>query len=186
MLETKTDYIFIIIFFIVVACFLGISIVNIVDKKLSNISINVPKIKLPSSEVIVNFEKNGNKYKVKCTKKKKSKRDKKSQPLKNKNVALLKEEEGVALLEEENELIKDDVETNNIAYSDLESEYGDNVQIGEEINYNDISEENLIEGMGNLTAEKFYEKYYVTPYVPDLKRINNNNGYEPYNNNEYQ
>ena len=68
MLNSKTDYIFVIIFFIVVATFLGMSIVNIIDKKLSNIKINIPKIKLPNSEVTVNFEKNGKNYKVKCNK----------------------------------------------------------------------------------------------------------------------
>ena len=68
MLKSKTDLIFVIIFFIVVASFLGMSIVNIIDKKLSNISINVPKIKLPKSEVTVKFEKNGKNFKVKCTK----------------------------------------------------------------------------------------------------------------------
>ena len=176
MLKSKTDYIFIIIFFIVIASFLGMSIVNIIDKKLSNISINVPKIRLPTSEVIVNFEKNGNKYKVKCIKKK-SKKKIIDQDQNN--------EEIESIINDEVQIDTDNINT-NLNYSDLESEYAedlsdDNVNIGDSVTHDRIQE-----NMTGLTAEQFYNKNYINPYVPDFKKITNDKGFKPYNYNEYQ
>ena len=176
MLKSKTDLIFVIIFFIVVASFLGMSIVNIIDKKLSNISINVPKIKLPKSEVTVNFEKNGNNFRVKCTKnikKKKIINDNDSQDNDNDN---------------ENENDKDNEDNNDINFIDLESDVeNENVELGEETEYEvEESKEDIKESMTGLTAEQFYNKHYINPYKPNYKNMNNNNSFKPYNINEYQ
>ena len=199
MLNSKTDYIFVIIFFIVVATFLGMSIVNIIDKKLSNIKINIPKIKLPTSEVIVNFEKNGNNYKVKCNKsiknkdKKQIKGSKKSASKKDRKKSKKKEEK----ILKENEYDKKD---KDLSFSDFDSEIEnkdveviaqaeeDNNDFEDDIEVdNDIDiDERLTEGMTGLTAEQFYNKNFINPYTPDYKSINNNDVFMAYNINDYQ
>merc|ERR1711871_582493 len=195
MLNSKTDYFFVIIFFIVTAAFLGISIVNIIDKKLSNISINVPKIKLPASEVTVNFEKNGKSYKVKCdktvikTKKNKvldldlSHNNKKEEI----NLENDYQEKETTNDYQEKEIINDYQEkemTNDLTFSDLESEFGE-----EESDINEVEEmtrsNRIIENMTGLTAEQFYNKHYVNPYQGQF-RTSRKKEFLAYNNIDYQ
>ena len=168
MLNSKTDYFFVIIFFIVTAAFLGISIVNIIDKKLSNISINIPKIKLPPSEVTVNFEKNGESYKVKCDKTPIKNKVKKNKVL-DLDLSNNNKKEEISLendyQEKELEISNDEKKesANDFTFSDLESEFGE-----EETDIIEIEEMNksdkIIENMTGLTAEQFYNKNYVNPY----------------------
>lgn len=202
MLDSKTDYFFVIIFFIVVAAFLGISIVNIIDKKLSNISINVPKIKLPPSEVTVNFEKNGSSYKVKCSKKEiKKSYSRDSDVLEQESSATQYEvldndknindkkinnqdydedpelNKEVIIHDKPKKIINKDIE---ISYADYESEIEDEkLEVGETIE--------IRENMTGLTAEQFFNKHYVNPYKPvKNKRKKQIKHFEAFNNVDYQ
>jgi hypothetical protein len=189
MLNSKTDYFFVIIFFIVVASFLGMSIVNIIDKKLSNIKINVPKIKLPASEVTVRFEKNGESYKVKCSKTIK-KINKQTVDLETVDLETVDLNKPVDL----NQTV--DLETVNLektkkfSLSDYESE--DEEEGGEDADLNDSVDNNVKIGENisiyskGLTAEQFYNTNFINPYVPDYKKINNNDIFEAFNNDQYQ
>ena len=49
------DSFFIILFVITVSVIIGLSIVNVVDKKLSNVSINIPPVKIPETKIVVNI-----------------------------------------------------------------------------------------------------------------------------------
>jgi hypothetical protein len=171
MLNSKTDYFFVIIFFIVTAAFLGISIVNIIDKKLSNISINIPKIKLPASEVTVNFEKNGNSYKVKCDK----------TPIQTKKNKVLDLDFSNPI---KNEKKLENEENDDFTFSDLESEFGEEETDIIEVEEMDKSEK-IIENMTGLTAEQFYNKHYVNPYQRKFK-TSKNKQILAYNNIDYQ
>jgi hypothetical protein len=186
MLNSKTDYFFVIIFFIVVAAFLGISIVNIIDKKLSNISINIPKIKLPPSEVTVNFEKSGSNYKVKCSKKEIKKNTSESNkidedylelPLNNNIDTSTKEKDLNNQEPNLNQEVKLESEP-KVSYTDYESEVEDN------LDENDILE--VRENMTGLTAEQFFNKHYINPYKPLKRKNNENKEFEAFNNIEYQ
>ena len=202
MLDSKTDYFFVIIFFIVVAAFLGISIVNIIDKKLSNISINVPKIKLPPSEVTVNFEKNGSSYKVKCSKKEiKKSYSRDSDVLEQESSAtqyeVLDNDKNINDKKINNQDYDEDPELNKeviihdipkkiinkdieISYADYESEIEDeNLEVGKTIE--------IRENMTGLTAEQFFNKHYVNPYKPvKNKRKKQIKHFEAFNNVDYQ
>jgi hypothetical protein len=76
-MESKTDFFFLVILVIVASSFIGLNIVSIIDKKIKNLSINMPKITVPPAEVTVNIENDDNKYKISCTSKKKNKKVKK-------------------------------------------------------------------------------------------------------------
>jgi hypothetical protein len=202
MLDSKTDYFFVIIFFIVVAAFLGISIVNIIDKKLSNISINVPKIKLPPSEVTVNFEKSGSSYKVKCSKKEiKKSYSRDSDVLEQESSAtqyeVLDNDKNINDKKINNQDYDEDPELNKeviihdipkkiinkdieISYADYESEIEDeNLEVGKTIE--------IRENMTGLTAEQFFNKHYVNPYKPvKNKRKKQIKHFEAFNNVDYQ
>jgi len=65
-MKNNIDIFFFIILMIVVSAFIGLNIVSIIDKKLSNLSINMPNITIPPAEVILNIENDKNKYKIKC------------------------------------------------------------------------------------------------------------------------
>ena len=77
-MKDNIDIFFFIILMIVVSAFIGLNIISIVDKKLSNLSINMPNITMPPAEVILNIENDKNKYKIKCLNnlKKKENKDK--------------------------------------------------------------------------------------------------------------
>lgn len=199
MLNSKTDYFFVIIFFIVVAAFLGISIVNIIDKKLSNISINVPKIKLPPSEVTVNFEKSGSSYKVKCSKKEiKKSYSRESDVLEQESSATQYEvndhdkninnhdhdydedpevNKEVIIHDEPKKIINKDIE---ISYADYESEVEeDDLDLGKTVE--------IRENMSGLTAEQFFNKHYVNPYKPVKNKARKKiKQFEAFNNVDYQ
>ena len=84
-MESKTDFFFLVILVIVVSSFIGLNIVSIIDKKIKNLSINIPKITVPPAEVTVNIENDDNKYKISCVnKEKKVKKKVKKKKKKNK------------------------------------------------------------------------------------------------------
>lgn len=51
-----TDTFFIILFAIVVATIIGLNIVNVVDKKISNVSVNIPPINIPKQNIILSVD----------------------------------------------------------------------------------------------------------------------------------
>lgn len=58
----KTDFFFIILFMVTVSVIIGLHIVNVVDKKLSNVAINVPPIR---PHLVINLQKGeGGAYKM--------------------------------------------------------------------------------------------------------------------------
>ncbi len=50
-----TEYVCIVLLVIVISGVLGMNIVNLIDRKISDISINLPKINVPKPEIIVNM-----------------------------------------------------------------------------------------------------------------------------------
>ena len=69
MIKSNTDFFFLIILITVVSAFIGLNIVSIVDKKIKNLSINMPKITVPPAEVTINIENDNDDYKISCTNK---------------------------------------------------------------------------------------------------------------------
>lgn len=54
------DICMILIFVIVMAVIFGLSVISLIDQKISNVSVNIPKIEVPKSTIIVNIQKDGN------------------------------------------------------------------------------------------------------------------------------
>jgi hypothetical protein len=52
----NTDIFFIILFLVVVSVIIGLNIVMVVDKKISSVSINIPPIKVPEANIILNID----------------------------------------------------------------------------------------------------------------------------------
>lgn len=50
----KLDIFFIIMFVIVISAIIGLNIVAIIDKKISDVSINIPSIQIPDNKIIIN------------------------------------------------------------------------------------------------------------------------------------
>jgi hypothetical protein len=42
----------------------GFNIVNLIDKKISNISVNIPKIEIPKQNIVLNISEEGGRIKV--------------------------------------------------------------------------------------------------------------------------
>lgn len=80
-MESKTDFLFLIILIVVVSAFIGLNIVSIVDKKLKNISINMPNVTVPPSEVTINIENEEENFRIKCVNKDKVIKKKNKKPL---------------------------------------------------------------------------------------------------------
>ena len=142
-------------------------------------------IKLPPSEVTVNFEKSGSSYKVKCSKKElKKQHSKESDFLETSKEEKLDNQINNDGLDEEPELnkeviIHDEIKKDiKISYADYESEIEDD----------DIEDETveIRENMTGLTAEQFFNKHYVNPYKPVKKRNKKIKQFEAFNNIDYQ
>lgn len=52
-MNNKTDLFFIVLFIIVVSIIIGLNIVSLIDKKISNISVNIPPISVPKPEITI-------------------------------------------------------------------------------------------------------------------------------------
>lgn len=63
----KTDIIFIIIFIIIVTLLVGINISNLIDKKISDISVNLPKINIPKPQITLNITTDNKEKFIVCT-----------------------------------------------------------------------------------------------------------------------
>jgi hypothetical protein len=61
MMESKLDIFFIILFIIVVSVIIGLNIVTVIDKKISNVSVNIPpiypQITIPPPNIVLNIDK---------------------------------------------------------------------------------------------------------------------------------
>lgn len=57
---TKTDIFFITLFIVVVSIIIGLNIVMVIDKKISNVSVNIPPLKVPEANIILNVSKDDN------------------------------------------------------------------------------------------------------------------------------
>lgn len=57
-MQSKLDIFIIILFVITVSIIIGLSVVNMIDKKISNISVNIPPLKVPKQTVVVKFGEN--------------------------------------------------------------------------------------------------------------------------------
>ena len=82
MTKSNIDFFFLIILIIVVSAFIGLNIVSIVDKKIKNLSINMPKITVPPSEVTINIENDNDEYKISCSNNPQKKKFIKKKPIK--------------------------------------------------------------------------------------------------------
>ena len=56
MIQSKLDIIIIILFVITLSILFGLSVVNIIDKKISNVSVNIPPIKVPKQSVTIKLK----------------------------------------------------------------------------------------------------------------------------------
>jgi hypothetical protein len=56
-MDNKIDIFFIILFIIVVSIIIGLNIVVLIDKKIGNVSVNIPKITVSPPEIILNINK---------------------------------------------------------------------------------------------------------------------------------
>ena len=54
---TNTDIFFIVLFVVVVSIIIGLNLVSVIDKKISNVSVNIPPIKVPKPIITVNIDK---------------------------------------------------------------------------------------------------------------------------------
>lgn len=54
---SKTDIFFIILFVIVISIIIGLNIVNVIDKKINNVSVNIPPINIPKTNIILTVDK---------------------------------------------------------------------------------------------------------------------------------
>ena len=57
MIGNKLDTLFICLFMVIIAIIIGINIISMIDKKISNVSVNVPPVNVPKSTIIINLEK---------------------------------------------------------------------------------------------------------------------------------
>lgn len=59
-MRSKTDVFFIILFLIVISAIIGFNIVSIIDKKISNVSVNIPPVNIAPPQIVLNIKKNNN------------------------------------------------------------------------------------------------------------------------------
>nr|QBK88772.1 MAG: hypothetical protein LCMiAC01_04540 [Mimivirus LCMiAC01] len=69
----KTDIFFIVLFIIVITLIVGINISNLIDKKISDISVNIPKINIPKPVITLNISRDSKEMFMVCNENKENK-----------------------------------------------------------------------------------------------------------------
>lgn len=65
-MEDKSDLFFLFILIIVVSAFIGLNIIRIVDSRMKQLSINMPKINIPPTKIEIKLNKNDKKILLTC------------------------------------------------------------------------------------------------------------------------
>ena len=69
-MDSKSDIFFLIILIIVVSVFIGLNIIRIVDNRMKQLSINMPKINIPPTKIEIILDKDDKKLLLTCNSKK--------------------------------------------------------------------------------------------------------------------